>query len=174
MKLSRRAVAFTLPLAWALSWGTASSGPAAAASGPVLPIAAGSLRKLLDEQAGRVVLLNFWATWCRPCLDEIPALQALQDRYADAGLVLVPVSLDEPDTAPVVVPAFLARWFPGFRSWLSVEAEMDTIVSVVDQAWNEVLPTSYLIGRDGNVLVRLQGGKSVDEFEAAITRALRP
>lgn len=172
MSLSRRS--FAISLLSALACAMASCGSGAAASGPVTAITAGELRQLLGEQAGRVVLLNFWATWCRPCLKEIPALQALADRYADAGLVLVPVSLDEPDTAPVVVPSFLERWFPGFRSWLSVEAEMDTIVSVVDPAWNEVLPTSYLIGRDGDVRVRLQGGKSVEEFEAAVTEALQP
>lgn len=174
MSLSRRSFAFGLPSILALSCAMASWAFAGAASGPVTAINAGELRQLLDEQAGRLVLLNFWATWCRPCLTEIPALQALADHYADAGLVLVPVSLDEPETAPVVVASFLERRFPGFRSWLSVEAEMDTIVSVVDPAWNEVLPTSYLIGRDGDVLVRLQGGKSVEEFEAAITEALQP
>jgi len=173
MRLSRRAVTFHLPWAWVLSQVTAACGSADAVAGSVTALTARELRTLLDEQAGRVVLLNFWATWCRPCLEEIPALQTLAERHADAGLVLVPVSLDEPDTAPGVVPPFLERWFPGFRTWLSVEAEMDTIVSVVDRAWNEVLPTSYVIGRDGNVIARLQGGKSLAEFEAAITRALR-
>lgn len=174
MSSSRRSVALSLPLALVLSSFTlASCGPPAEASGPVTPITAGELRQLLDERGGKVVLLNFWATWCKPCLKEIPALQTLADRYADAGLVLVPVSLDAPDTAQDIVPPFLERWFPDFRSWLSAEVEMDSIVSVVDQAWNEVLPTSYVIGRDGEVVLRLQGGKPVDEFEAAVTMALQ-
>jgi thiol-disulfide isomerase/thioredoxin len=138
------------------------------------PLAADGLRALLDRQRGRVVLLNFWATWCRPCREEIPALMDLQARYADQGLVLVPVSLDEPDTAAELVPDFLERFFPDFRSWLSTELEMDTIVSVVDPAWNEVLPTSYVLGRDGSVIVRLQGGKPLEEFEAAVRIALSP
>lgn len=175
MSPPRCSVALKLPLASVLlSWTLAGCGPTAETPDPVTPITAVELRQLLDEQDGKVVLLNFWATWCRPCLKEIPALQTLAERYADAGLVLVPVSLDAPETAQDIVPPFLERWFPGFHTWLSVEAEMDSIVSVVDGAWNEVLPTSYVLGRDGEVVLRLQGGKPVEDFEAAVTTALQP
>jgi hypothetical protein len=46
--------------------------------------------------------------------------------------------------------------------------DMDTVVSIVDPAWNEVLPSSYVIDRDGNVVEQIQGGKPIDAFEAAI------
>jgi hypothetical protein len=55
-----------------------------------------------------------------------------------------------------------------FATYLSVERDMDRMVSVVDPAWNEVLPTSYLLARDGTVAVRIQGGSSAEEFAAAI------
>ena len=173
MKLPHSAAVIALLLA-AVACESAFTAPPAAESLPLTAISADGLRDLLSRHDGQVVLLNFWATWCRPCLKEIPALRTLADRYAGSGFVLIPVSLDEPETAPAVVPPFLTRWFPGFRSWLSTEPEMDTIVSVVDPAWNEVLPTSYTIGRSGEVMLRLQGGKSIEEFDAGINAALQP
>lgn len=150
--------------------------PSLAESAPEAPVAldAASLQQVLDDQIGKVVLLNFWATWCRPCLKEIPALQELASRYDATEFVLIPVSLDEMDSSQAVVTAFLARWFPDFDTWLSAEPEMDTLVSVVDPAWNEVLPTSYIIARDGTVARRLQGGRAINEFDAAVKAALKP
>ena len=150
----------------------AAPGPVTAEVNPQ-PLDSAGLRTLLDQQAGRVVLLNFWATWCRPCLEEIPALQELEARYDKSEFVLVAVSLDDLATAHDQVAGFIAKWFPGFSSWLSAEPDMDALVSVVDPAWNEVLPTSYVIDRDGRVVRRLQGGKPAEEFDAAVAAALQ-
>jgi hypothetical protein len=63
---------------------------------------------------------------------------------------------------------FLNRWFPDFSSYTRLDLDMDTVVSVVDPAWNEILPTSYIINRDGTVVEQLQGGETIDVFAAAI------
>lgn len=144
----------------------------AADVGPVTPIDAPGLATEIEARAGKVLLVNFWATWCRPCLEEIPALMALEDEFGEQGFELVAVSLDEPASADGVVVPFLARWFPDFTTWLSSERSMDDMVSVIDPAWNEVLPTSYIIGRDGSVVRRVQGGSSAEEFGAAVREAL--
>ena len=66
------------------------------------------------------------------------------------------------------IAPFLAKWFPEFETFLSTERDMDRIVSVIDMAWNEVLPTTYVIARDGEVAFRMQGGSSAEEFAEAI------
>ena len=134
----------------------------------LIPVDARGLRELLDARRGQIIVLNFWATWCRPCLEEIPVLRALA--ADENGLELIPVSLDDPGMRSSVA-VFMQEWFPGFRSWLSQERDMDTLVSVVDAAWNEVLPTTYVIDHRGQVTARLQGGKSAEEFVAAVALA---
>lgn len=134
----------------------------------ITPVDAEALAAELAAREGRVVLVNFWATWCRPCLEEIPALMSLEAELGEQGFDLVAVSLDEPAEVDATVEPFLDKWFPGFSSYLSTERDMDAIVSVVDAYWNEVLPTSYVLARDGTVAQRIQGGSSAEQFAAAI------
>lgn len=138
----------------------------------ITQIDADGLAGELESMKGRVVLVNFWATWCRPCLEEIPDLMKLESELDEQGFELVAVSLDELSTLETTVLPFMEKWFPDFSSHISVEREMDAMVSVIDPAWNEVLPTSYVIGRNGSVLSRSQGGNSADEFRAMILPAL--
>jgi thiol-disulfide isomerase/thioredoxin len=140
----------------------------ASAAEPLTPVDAAGLRAELDALNGRVVLVNFWATWCRSCLEEIPALMELDAEFREKGFSLVAVSLDEPDSGDTLVRPFMDKWFPGFTSYLSVERDMDDMVSVVDPAWDEILPTSYLIARDGSVAESIQGKNSVEEFTVKI------
>ncbi len=136
--------------------------------GRLIPVSSAQLAEVLAEKTGSVVLVNFWASWCTPCLKEIPTLVELAERYRDRGFELVPVSLDDPGDIDVIVVPFLNRWFPDFTSYTRVDMDMDTVVSVLDPAWNEILPTSYVIDRDGSVVEQMQGGMTIDEFEAAI------
>jgi thiol-disulfide isomerase/thioredoxin len=142
--------------------------PAIGGEGQLSPATPADLRAALEARQGRVVLVNFWATWCRPCLKELPALLALEQEYAPRGFELLAVSLDDPADGEAVVQPFLTKWFPSLRTLIRSSPDMDAMVSVVDPAWNEVLPTSYVLDRTGRVAVLLQGGKSAAEFEAAI------
>ena len=72
------------------------------------------------------------------------------------------------------VDAFRQEFFPGFRSYLRNEPDMDTLVSVVDPAWNELLPTTYLIDRDGRMIRRIQGRRSLEDFRAELSALLDP
>lgn len=145
---------------------TTAPGPSAA------PLSARGLKDLLTAQRGKVVLLNLWGTWCVPCLREIPDLVALESELAPRGMVLLGVAMDESNTIQSTVEPFRLKYFPRFRTWVRSDPDMDTLVSVVDPAWNEILPTSYVIGRDGKVVKKIQGKKSREEFRALLEAAL--
>jgi thiol-disulfide isomerase/thioredoxin len=158
-----RCLAAALLVVMVASFAASAAGAAAAAA-----LDASQFSRALQERRGAVVLVNFWATWCRACLKEIPALMDLEHRYRDQGLVLMYVSLDDPaDYAGVVAP-FLDKWFPGLPTYRRASPDLGDLVNVLDPAWNEVLPTSYVVDRDGRLRARIQGGQRVEEFIAAI------
>ena len=138
----------------------------------IRPISAEEFAEILEAARGKVVLVNLWATWCAPCLREIPELLELREKYHDRDFRLIAVAMDDlADLQTHVVP-FRDRHFPEWQSWQSAEPEMDRFVSVIDRAWNDVLPTSYLIDREGTLAKVLFGGKSFEAFETALLEVL--
>ena len=122
----------------------------------------------LSAARGSVLVLNLWASWCSPCLKEIPELVRLQQAYARCGVRLLGLAMDDPSELSSAVQPAVTRYFPQFKTLARDSASMDSFASVVDGAWNELMPTSYVIGRDGAVVKRLQGGKSYAEFESIV------
>jgi peroxiredoxin len=107
----------------------------------------------LADLRGKVVLLNFWATWCKPCEDEMPAMQRLHQALAGTDFVLLAVSTDETREP---VEAFRKRLGLDFPILLDPGKE----VSVAYQTYR--YPESYLIGRDGKILARYIGPRDWD------------
>jgi thiol-disulfide isomerase/thioredoxin len=103
-------------------------------------------RRDLSEFRGRVVLLNFWATWCAPCRREMPMLSKLQREYANEGLVVLYVSLEEPE---VLTPFLAKNRFDG------IQGRLDHAADFYDAG--KFYPLSYLISRDGRVAQRWSG-----------------
>ena len=113
---------------------------------------------------GKVVVVNFWATWCPPCINEMPVLNDLYVEYQDQGVEVLGLSLDEeglPITKPFVEK--LEVTYP------IVEADRKTY-----QAYGNVLtiPHTFVVGRDGNVAKRFVNNQTKEAFEAAIKEAL--
>jgi thiol-disulfide isomerase/thioredoxin len=97
---------------------------------------------------GRVVLVDFWASWCAPCKSSFPAFARLAAEYASRGLVIIAVSVDE---KPASFAAFVKKQQPPFATLLDREQKLARTVNV------PAMPTSYLIGRDGRVRFIHQG-----------------
>jgi peroxiredoxin len=117
--------------------------------GQPLPLAG----KLLDDSpfdpqslAGKVVLVDFWATWCRPCVAEIPAIRAQYEKYHAAGFEVVGVSLDDDQEA---VQAFVAEQD---LPWPVILDSRDPQASLAEKYGIEAIPALFLLGRDGTVL----------------------
>jgi peroxiredoxin len=96
----------------------------------------------LQEQRGRVVMVNFWATWCGPCRQEMPQLNRLYEKYHAAGFVLLGVNVDDDQRKAAEVAAKLGVTFP-------VLLDSDKIVSKLYDL--STMPSTVIIDRDGKV-----------------------
>jgi thiol-disulfide isomerase/thioredoxin len=103
---------------------------------------------VLDSLQGKVVLVDFWASWCGPCLQSFPWMNGLHAKHADDGLVILAVNVDQ-DRA--LADAFMKKVPPQFR------VEYDAKGALATQFGVEAMPTSFLIGRDGKVRARHAG-----------------
>ena len=115
---------------------------------------------------GKVVILDFWATWCGDCRAEIPSFIALQKQYEKQGLVVIGASVDE-GGANVVKP---------FAQKLGMNYTVGLADDQVQQAFGgiEATPTTFVIDRGGHIVKKHLGLTEKDEFEAEIKPLLTP
>lgn len=109
----------------------------------------------LEDRRGEVILINFWATWCPPCIVEIPDLNELYEEYRDAGLTILGVSVEDGEES--VVREFVDEY--QIRYPVAVSLELTEIFGGVYG-----LPTTYVIDRDGQIVHRVIGLFPVDDM----------
>ncbi|NNF03821.1 MAG: TlpA family protein disulfide reductase [Rhodothermales bacterium] len=115
----------------------------------------------LEEYRGDVVIVNFWATWCLPCLEEIPDLNRLQQTYADSGLVILSVSDEDHE----ILRSFEER-MPLQTTSVTVEPGIE--LPVPFRGALAIRPATYIVDRDGIARRYLLGARSYSFFETAI------
>jgi thiol-disulfide isomerase/thioredoxin len=116
----------------------------------------GGRKVKLSSYRGRVVFLNFWATWCPPCRGEMPSLERLHQQLRGRGLEIVAVDLQEPkDTV---------RKFVQDNS-LTFTVLLDANGAVAGSWGAQSIPTTYLIDRKGSILARSVGGREWDDAD---------
>lgn len=114
---------------------------------------------------GKVVILDFWATWCPPCRKEIPGFIELQKQYEKAGLMVVGISLDE--EGPAVVEKFMKS------NGINYPVVMGTTETVEAFGGIEGIPTTFIIDRKGNLRGKHVGFVEKRVFESEITPLLK-
>ena len=118
-----------------------------------------------SDFAGKVVILDFWATWCGPCRMEIPGFIELQKQYADKGLVVVGVSLDQDGVS--VVKSFMDKTGINYPVVLGDETIVNAFGGV------EGIPTTFIIDRQGRIVRKHVGYAAKTEFESEIKPLLK-
>ncbi len=125
---------------------------------------AGNSIQLASLFQGKIVLLDFWATWCPPCREEIPGFVRLYQKYKDRGVEVVGVALDQ--SGPEAIQDFVKEFQVSYPILVGD--------SGVAQAYGGVraIPTTFLIGREGRILQKYLGFHEEEFFESAIRSAL--
>jgi thiol-disulfide isomerase/thioredoxin len=122
----------------------------------------------LDAFKGKVVLVNFWATWCIPCVKEMPSLNRLAEKIGNDKFAVVALSLDGP-SRPKVEPFIKSRNLDRLQVFFDTQKKSYGALNIA------VLPTSVLIDAQGREIGRLQGDAEWDtpEAEALVRHVLR-
>lgn len=135
-------------------------------------IAPGDISSLIRQERGRVVLLNIWASWCKPCMEEMPGLLALRRDLRDKKFTLLLMSDDDAETVDSLVRPALRKFGVTFPSYNLGGSDDEALINAVDSAWSGALPVSFLYAPDGRMAVRMVGGKTKAEFEKKIRKLL--
>lgn len=121
----------------------------------------------LNTLRGKIVVLNFWASWCPPCLEETPSLNRLHSAIAPLGGVVLGVSVDD---SPAAYEKFLRDQhviFPTYRDPAAVpqDQQLGAANTINAQYGTFVFPETYIIGRDGRMLRKIIGPQDWDSDE---------
>ena len=129
--------------------------------------------RVVAAKTGRVVLVNFWATWCDPCREEMPALVSAAKRFSSKDVAVALVSTDSlKKTADV--RKFLATGKIPFVCWQAKSPDPQRFIDAVDKSWNGAVPYTLVYDRKGELVARLAGPQTEKSFGEAVRRALAP
>lgn len=130
----------------------------------------GNLRRLSDYFQKNVILIDFWATWCVPCVKELPHFQKFYDKYKEKGLIVFAITVDGPETVAMVMP-FVKSYKYNFPVLLDTESKVIALYNP-----RVILPYTILIDREGKIKHVHQGYSLGDEkvMEEEILELLEP
>lgn len=103
----------------------------------------------LKQFKGKVVMVNLWATWCAPCIKEIPQMEQIRQTNLNNNLVVVPISIDE--EPELVKPFLIKHGLADYQTWLDPNKQIDQVMPA------DVVPATYFFDGSGNLIGFLRG-----------------
>ncbi len=144
---------------------------AALGAPPLGPLDEAGYHRLVAQAKGRVVLVDFWATWCDPCRAEMPELVRLAARYQARGLAFATVSCDEPEQEADAA-AFLHKNGAPAPHYVKRAANDEKFIDAIDPKWSGALPALFLYDRQGRLVKSFIGETEMGALEAAVKQLL--
>lgn len=135
----------------------------------LVPVDQPGYPKLIAAHKGKVVLVEFWATWCKPCRAEMPELVKLEQKLRARGFDLVTISNDEPGAQPAALKVVSENHVPG-KTYVRKTADEDQFCDAIDPKWGGALPALFLYDRSGKKVRSFIGETPVKDIEAAIDK----
>ncbi|MCU0373983.1 MAG: TlpA family protein disulfide reductase [Chitinophagaceae bacterium] len=145
-----------------------------AAGQSITPVKAPELTAKYKQQQG-VVVLNFWSTWCKPCIDEIPHFLATAQKWKDNGVELWLISQDTDElyeNGKLLQYIKSKKWLGARHFWLS-ETNADYYCPIIDPKWSGTIPSTLVYNRQKNYYRFYETPLSPQALEAAIAAALQ-
>jgi len=135
------------------------------------PADSGVLKELRKNESGKFRLVNFWATWCAPCVAEFQEFVTINRMYRHRDFELVTVSLNRPDEEKAVIE-FLKKKQASCKNLLFASSDREKLIDAFDPEWQGEVPYTVLLSPDGKVLYREIGSIDALAVKRAIVRAM--
>jgi cytochrome c biogenesis protein CcmG/thiol:disulfide interchange protein DsbE len=149
-------------------WGCMNGGDAEQKAPNFTLTALSGKEATLEEHKGRVVILDFWATWCPPCRRAIPELIKMQEQYRDEGLVILGISLDDPkNTSNSYLMAFKEKYGINYKI---LRYDIDIMRNYFGTE-RPAIPTAFVIDREGIIKTKVVGFRP-QALESAVKETL--
>ncbi len=130
------------------------------------------VEKYMDAKNGEVLVINFWATFCKPCVAEIPSFIKISEQYKDQKVKLLLVSLDLPSYYPVKVASFAKKHnFNTPIVWLS-ETNADYFCPKIDKSWSGSIPATLILNPSTGYRKFFEEEISAENFETELRKAI--
>jgi cytochrome c biogenesis protein CcmG, thiol:disulfide interchange protein DsbE len=147
---------------------TATTAAEALGSRPLVPRTQSQFQRDLDGLRGRVVVVNFWASWCAPCREEMPALEEVSRGYAEAGKPVTVIGVDASD-----VRSAAARFLAEVGVTYPTVYDQQGLRGGVAASWSVTgLPQTWFVARDGSRAGRIGGRLTVDDLRSRVDELL--
>jgi thiol-disulfide isomerase/thioredoxin len=137
----------------------------------LIPIDETGFQKLVDSHKGKVVIYEFWATWCAPCRKDMPQLLRLEAKLRSRGFEVVTISADEPEQDAGAEKILKQLSVPG-PSYRKQARNDDNFVNSIDRTWNGALPALFLYDRSARKIRSFIGDTELSVIEAAVLKLL--
>ena len=154
-----------------LAWALVAAAALAGAQSKLAPLDVGSYSKMVATHKGKVLLVDFWATWCVPCRAEMPQLVKLSQKLGARGLDFITVSGDEPAKEPAAFK-FLMQDAVAAPFYIKNAADDDRFYNSVDPKWSGEMPAMFIYDRDGRRVRSFLGETPVADVEAAVKKLI--
>jgi thiol-disulfide isomerase/thioredoxin len=130
------------------------------------------LKKIIAQHKGKIVMVNFWATWCGPCVEEFPDLVKLYNKHKGNKFALIGASLDaEGDGGKVA--SFVKNQKAAFPVYHVRVKDPGKFIEQFDKKWGGEIPRTYLYDKNGKLVKAWSGSRSFEEFESELLAAMK-
>jgi thiol-disulfide isomerase/thioredoxin len=133
-----------------------------------------AIKTLMKNARGHAVLVHFWATWCGPCLQELPVVDRFAREMKPRGLEVLSLSLDNPRTAGPRVGSVLRRMAPNLTPTIAKFDDSDAFISAFDTRWEGAIPAMFAYDAQGKLHGTLIGESSRRELNALVADLVKP
>lgn len=157
-------------LAGAPSFGQSSIRPG---QGPaVLLLDERGLHDLITQRNGKALVLNVWATWCLPCVEEFPALVRLDSAFRRRNVDVVTVSIDFEDEIDGKVRPFLRRMKATMPAYVNAYPTPSDLINAIHQEWSGAIPATFFYDARGSMVAHVVGERSFEQFRVLTEQTL--